>query len=126
MKPRADWRPGLRKYPYGVRAMSAGAGWREDTVYEFTASQIDLIESVADELHSMIAVAVRHVMEHKLFASLGIRMLLTVARSLGRAKAQFVLFGATPVVMEILETTAISEIIPVFGTEAEALAALSG
>ena len=73
IKPRADWRPGLRKYPYGVRAMSAGAGWREDTVYEFTASQIDLIESVADELHSMIAVAVRHVMEHKLFAALGIR-----------------------------------------------------
>ncbi|MCG5239649.1 glutathionylspermidine synthase family protein [Azospirillum doebereinerae] len=73
MKPRADWRPGLRKYPYGVRAMSAGAGWREDACYEFTASQIDLIESVADELHTMIGTAVRHVVDNKLFGALGIR-----------------------------------------------------
>ena len=63
--------------------------------------------------------------EVSFIASLGIRMLLTVARSLGRNRAQFALFGAAPMVMEILETTAISEIIPVFGTEAEALAALS-
>lgn len=63
--------------------------------------------------------------EVSFIASLGIRMLLTVARALGRNQAQFVLFGPAPVVMEILETTAISEIIPVFGTEAEALAAVS-
>jgi len=63
--------------------------------------------------------------EVSFIASLGIRMLLTVARALGRNRAQFVLFGAAPIVMEILETTAISEIIPVFGTEAEALTALS-
>ncbi len=63
--------------------------------------------------------------EVSFIASLGIRMLLTVARSLGRNRAQFALFGAAPVVMEILEATAISEIIPVFGTEAEAIAALS-
>lgn len=71
--PRADWRPGLRKYPFGVRAMSAGAAWREDVRYEFTAQQIDLIESVADELHAMIGEAVRYVVEQKLFAELGIR-----------------------------------------------------
>ena len=58
-------------------------------------------------------------------ASLGIRMLLTVARALGRSRAQFMLFGASPMVMEILETTAISEIIPVFVTEDEAIAALA-
>jgi glutathionylspermidine synthase len=73
LKPRADWRPGLRKYPYGVRAMSAGAGWREDVGYEFSASQIDLIESVADELHTMIGAAVRYVIDNKLFGPLGIR-----------------------------------------------------
>ena len=73
MKPRADWRPGLRKYPYGVRAMSAGSAWREDVCYEFSAAQIDLIESVADELHTMIGAAVRYVVENKLYASLGIR-----------------------------------------------------
>jgi anti-sigma B factor antagonist len=58
-------------------------------------------------------------------ASLGIRMLLTVARALGRSRAQLVLFAPGPMVMEILETTAISEIIPIFGTEAEARAALA-
>lgn len=73
MKPRADWRPGLRKYPFGVRAMGAGALWREDVRYEFTAAQIDLIESVADELHGMVRSVVRSVVERKLFASLGIR-----------------------------------------------------
>lgn len=72
IKPRADWRPGLRKYPYGVRAMSAGALWREDACYEFTASQIDLIESVADELHIMAREAVRLVVERKLFRTLGL------------------------------------------------------
>ncbi|WP_207455373.1 glutathionylspermidine synthase family protein [Azospirillum sp. SYSU D00513] len=73
MKPRADWRPGLRKYPFGVRAMSAGQGWREDVRYEFSAHQIDLIESVADELHAMLRDTVRAVAEDKLFARLGIR-----------------------------------------------------
>lgn len=58
-------------------------------------------------------------------ASLGIRMLLTVARSLGRAHAKIVMFGAGPEVMEILETSAIQDIIPVFATEPEAVAALN-
>lgn len=73
MKPRADWRPGLRKYPYGVRAMSAGVLWREDVRYEFSAAQIDLIESVADELHAMIRETARWVVESRLFSQLGIR-----------------------------------------------------
>ena len=73
MKPRADWRPGLRKYPYGVRAMNAGAFWREDVRYEFGAAQIDLIESVADELHTMAREAVRAVVEGRLLAQLGLR-----------------------------------------------------
>lgn len=73
MKPRADWRPGLRKYPYGVRAMGAGARWREDVRYEFAAPQIDLIESVADELNVMLREATRAVVEQRLFQPLGIR-----------------------------------------------------
>ena len=62
--------------------------------------------------------------EATFIASLGIRMLLTVARSLNRAGARLMLFGAGPEIMEILETTAIPDIIPVFATEAEAVAAL--
>ena len=59
-------------------------------------------------------------------ASLGIRMLLSSARVLSRRGAKFALFGARPAVTEIMETIALSDIIPVFGTEAEAIAAVNG
>lgn len=58
-------------------------------------------------------------------ASLGIRLLLTTARSLGKSGSRLVMFGATPAVSEILETTALSDIIPVFLSEEEAIGALS-
>jgi anti-sigma B factor antagonist len=58
-------------------------------------------------------------------ASLGIRMLLTAARGLSRRGAKLVMFGANPAVMEIFDTSALSDIIPVVPTEAEAIAAAS-
>lgn len=58
-------------------------------------------------------------------ASLGIRMLLSSARTLDRRGAKFAIFGANQAVTEIMETIALSDIIPVFGTEAEAVAAVS-
>ena len=59
-------------------------------------------------------------------ASLGIRMLLGTARALDRYGARLALFGAQDDVMDIIETTALTEIIPVVGTEAEAVAAVTG
>lgn len=59
-------------------------------------------------------------------ASLGIRMLLSAARVLSRRGAKFILYGASPSVMSIIETTALSDIIPVLGTEADAMAAIHG
>lgn len=70
---RVDWRPGLRKYPYGMAAAPAAALWREDVRYEFSAQQIDLIESVADELHSMVREGLRATVEDKLLSDLGLR-----------------------------------------------------
>ena len=58
-------------------------------------------------------------------ASLGIRMLLGTARALDRYGAKLALFGANDEVMEIIETTALTEIIPVVGTEDEAVAAVT-
>ena len=58
-------------------------------------------------------------------ASLGIRMLLGTARTLGRSNARFIMFGAKGSVMEVIETTSLTEIIPVVDTEAEALALLA-
>jgi anti-anti-sigma factor len=59
--------------------------------------------------------------EVSFIASLGIRMLLTLGRSLGRSGARLAMFGAAPQVQEIIETTALSDIIPLFATEAEAI-----
>lgn len=59
-------------------------------------------------------------------ASLGIRMLLSAARVLNRRGAKFVMYGAKPAVMDIIETTALSDIIPLLGTEADAMAAVAG
>lgn len=58
-------------------------------------------------------------------ASLGIRMLLSAARALSRQGAKFVLYGATEPIMEIIETTSLSAIIPVCPTEEDALAAVA-
>lgn len=58
-------------------------------------------------------------------ASLGIRMLIGTARALQRCNARFAMFGANEAVMEIIETTSLTEIIPVVGTEAEALAVVA-
>jgi anti-anti-sigma factor len=59
-------------------------------------------------------------------ASLGIRMLLSTARALGRKGARLAMYGANPQVMEIIETTALDDIIPVADTEAEAIALVTG
>jgi anti-anti-sigma factor len=59
-------------------------------------------------------------------ASLGIRMLLSAARVLSRRNAKFVMYGANPLVMDIIEMTSLGDIIPVLKTEAEAMAAISG
>ena len=58
-------------------------------------------------------------------ASLGIRMLIGTARALQRSNARLAMFGANEAVMEIIETTSLTEIIPVVGTEAEALAVVT-
>lgn len=59
-------------------------------------------------------------------ASLGIRMLLSAARALSRRGARLVMYGASPGIMEIIETTALSDIITVLPSEAAAIAAVSG
>jgi anti-anti-sigma regulatory factor len=53
-------------------------------------------------------------------------MLLTTARGLAGRGAKFALFGANPAVMEIFETTALFDIIPIVATEADALAEVAG
>jgi len=82
---------------------------------QFTAGVLPLAQNTVVDLSNV-----------SFIASLGIRMLLSTARGLNGKGAKLVMFGATPPVMEIIETTALSDMIPVFGSEDDAMAAVSG
>lgn len=58
--------------------------------------------------------------------SLGIRMLLAVARVVQRKERRIVLFGVSPMVAEVFETVALNDLIPIVGTQAEAMAKIAG
>lgn len=58
--------------------------------------------------------------------SLGIRMLIAVARVVHRKGRQMVLFGVAPDVAEVFDTVSLDQLIPIVGTEAEALARIGG
>jgi anti-anti-sigma factor len=55
-------------------------------------------------------------------ASLGVRMLISTARSLAFRGGTMILYGASAPVAEIIETTQLDDIVPVVASEAEALA----
>jgi anti-anti-sigma factor len=58
-------------------------------------------------------------------ASMGIRMLVSVARTLKMRQARLALYGVPPAVGDVLEAVSLHKIIPICATEADALAALS-
>lgn len=55
-------------------------------------------------------------------ASLGLRMFLSAYHGLSKTGAKFAMFGASPALMEILESVALLDVIPVCATEADAIA----
>ena len=57
-------------------------------------------------------------------ASLGLRMFISTSRALSWKGGKLVMFGASPAVMEIIETMGFNDIVPVAPSEAEALALL--
>jgi len=59
-------------------------------------------------------------------ASMGIRMLVSVARSLTSRRAKIALYGVQPMVGEIFEHVSLSDIMPVVATEPEAVAIVTG
>jgi anti-sigma B factor antagonist len=58
-------------------------------------------------------------------ASMGIRMLLSAARSLQKKHARLVLYGAQAPVNQVFDAVCLQQIIPICGTEAEAMAAVT-
>jgi len=59
-------------------------------------------------------------------ASMGIRMLIATTRSLSRKGGKLALYNATPAVREVIETVALTDIIPLAGSESEAVSIVTG
>lgn len=59
-------------------------------------------------------------------SSMGIRLLIATARALNLKGGRLVLFGATPMVQEVLDGMGLDGILPVVTTEQDALARLAG
>jgi anti-anti-sigma factor len=57
-------------------------------------------------------------------ASMGMRMLITAARTKNRAGRRIVLFGPQPLVKEVLDHVSLTEIVPIAADEHEALRVL--
>jgi anti-anti-sigma factor len=57
-------------------------------------------------------------------SSMGIRMLLSAARSLNLKKAKMVIYGAQPMVRESLDHVGLPDLLPVVADEAQALECL--
>ena len=54
-------------------------------------------------------------------SSMGLRMFIGVAKALKRHNAKLVLFAAQPQVNEVFTSASLSQIVPIVGTETEAL-----
>jgi anti-sigma B factor antagonist len=59
-------------------------------------------------------------------ASMGIRMLIATTRSLSRKGGKIALYGATPAVREVIDTVALTDIIPLADSEDEAVVIVAG
>jgi anti-sigma B factor antagonist len=57
--------------------------------------------------------------------SLGIRLLVSTARNVKMRQAKLALFGASEQVGQVFETVFLQKIIPIYATEAEALASIA-
>jgi glutathionylspermidine synthase len=70
-RPRARWQEKVEEA--GLLWHSAPSSyWNESAFYEFTAKEIDLLESATNELVGMALDAAQHIVDHKLYARMGI------------------------------------------------------
>jgi anti-anti-sigma factor len=87
------------------------------------------VERVETRFVASVVPAGRHtavdLSQVEFIASLGVRMLISAARSLGRKGGRLVLFAPTDTVREVFDHVSLSEIIPIFDNEADAFAALN-
>ena len=64
--PRADWQARLESVGFNFHSLDGGY-WDESACYRFTADEIDALEAVTAELHTISLAAVKHVVETQAF-----------------------------------------------------------
>ncbi|HTR49909.1 MAG TPA: glutathionylspermidine synthase family protein [Kofleriaceae bacterium] len=70
---RPDWRARVERSGLVFHtAQETGVYWGEGTYYEFTSAEADAIEAATRELHARCLDAVRHVIERRRYAELGL------------------------------------------------------
>lgn len=67
--------------------------WNEEVAYKFTAKQVDDLEDVTNELHAMCLKAVKHVIDTRRFAELGIPQTYWDAITKSFEQDDFTLYG---------------------------------
>lgn len=86
---------------------------------------VDLIETqLTARLVPLGARGIIDLSQVSFMGSGGIRMFITISRALGRRGGKLVLFGAQPLVAQVLETTSLNDIVPV-RADAETAAAVA-
>jgi anti-sigma B factor antagonist len=88
---------------------------------------VDRIETqLTAQLVPRGARAIVDLSEVAFLGSVGIRMFITIARALGRRGGKLVLYGAPPLVAQVLETTSLNDIVPVRADAGAAAAVARG
>lgn len=75
MAPRAGWQAKLEALGFSFHSADGGY-WDESACYQFSESQIDVVEAAAGELHGMALAAVERVIKTKRYADLSVPALL--------------------------------------------------
>jgi glutathionylspermidine synthase len=69
--PRANWQSKVEAA--GLTWHTPGQSyWNESAFYEFTALEVDLLEAATNQLEQMSLAAVRHIIDNKLYAQMGV------------------------------------------------------
>lgn len=90
--PRPNWQDEMARIGFDYHSVD-GNYWQEDACYVFGESQIDLLESVTEELHKMYLQAVGHVIKTGDYARLGIDDMAATLIERSFARNELSLYG---------------------------------
>ncbi len=73
LTPRPNWQHIVEQQGHTFHTLENGHPyWDESAAYEFTAAEIDTLESAANELQGMCLAAAQHIIDHRRYADLSI------------------------------------------------------